>query len=160
MSNNQSIPSLPELIAKMLSGGMGSIQVVPVEVREGETLEQAIVRADAEHRAGCAECQAEYDKAQASVPKDEERPMVSRPELGAGYGAGEAPVRDRQPIGYMAFVTARDSNATPRPVSTSFHTSREFVESRLEVFKRTMPYTIMEVAGLAPVIDVKPVFAD
>jgi hypothetical protein len=166
----------PQFAAALLAALSGGMPIISLHLKEGQSLEDAIREAEAEHRKTCPNCTAEYEAQQAlekanaanadkpkSPDTDDDRKVASRPELGAGYGVGQTTARDRQPVGYMVFVTRRNedgSRGETQAIGTSFRTDYKKCEASLTAFQNSSLFTIIATTGRAPFLEIKPVFAD
>lgn len=127
----------PMLAAMLLAAMSGHAEAEFIEVKDGESVEEAIERARAEHRASCPICAAAHAAAQASgdtgaensaAPGKEAAPVVEQATASATANASA-----RKPIGYVLFAETADGGM--KPVNGSFHQSREVVQKKLDVFE-------------------------
>lgn len=181
MSSSKQFPdAFASLLAGLLTGGKGTM--LRVEPREGESIEDAIARTEAEHREVCQGCAEAYEAEQFEAKKkahdeaekaarreakaarkasrqetDGDRYEGKRPELSAPYGAGENSAPKRTPIGYMAFHVLPDGSA--KAIPPSFNPDRTLVEAAMnEVEQHPIAMILSAVSGTS--VEVRPVFAE
>ena len=67
--------------------------------------------------------------------------------------------QEHEPIGYMAFFT-KPGSTLRRPVPNSFRFTREETEADRDGFMNTRAFQLLTALGLAPTVEVAPVFAE
>lgn len=71
--DKRSFNGLGEVLAALFgAGAAGSARMIPVIINDGESLEDAVARTEAEHRAECAGCAAAYAEREAETKADAE----------------------------------------------------------------------------------------
>lgn len=136
----------PKLAAALLATLSGAASITAIRINPtrpiDEQIDEHVAKLEAEHRAGCATCQAAYEAEQtASAPKAE-------------APKAEAPKADRAPIGYMAFH--RDGKV----VNSSFDADFAVVQNIVNSLTEHPVAQMLRLLGANVGLTVKPVYAD
>lgn len=137
-------------IAELLSTLLGGVNFIKLELKPGQSMEDAIAEYEAaEHRKECAKCAAEYEAGMKEKVKKE-----------ADLGATKA--KAQEPIGYMVFAL-KDGKMTP--VKGSFETDLAVIEKKMAAFLQMAP--IQALAEISKLVgrdlmeahEIRPVYA-
>lgn len=146
MSQNRN-KEIAEVIAALIAAGLIADGQL-IELKEGQSIDEALEEIGIEHRKECEECRSAYEAEQAEAKK-------AADELLSAAKKGEPVARDNC-IGYMAFHVL--GGRPPVPFPGSFAINKEDVETSLDKFKQTKIVKLLLEMGLPLSVQILPVY--
>jgi hypothetical protein len=173
MSKNENAISLASILGSLFGKSMPGMTII--QPRDGQSLQEAIEEAEAEHRKVCTGCAEDFAAEQRAAKADGDalifkaktvskldasnEPAGAQTE-GIGHDPFHPPVR--KPVGYMLRTTMKGET---KYIAGSFDTDRERAERKLAMFNQIMPVEqLNEVAEMLGkekiVLEIASVYAD
>jgi hypothetical protein len=174
-------------IEALLNTLFSGAQLIRIDLREGQSPEEAIAEYEVAHRAECPSCAAEYEAEQNEAEQNElakDKAAFDAIQRGAGIATPDdlvhaaieearrefetkakeqAAPKERKPIGFMVFIM-KDGEMTP--VRGSFETDFEVITKKLASFsalpqiKMMADLATMFGSSLMEAQEIRPVYGD